>query len=136
MMKSSLRFLGVLILTVLLAVFLHSCGGGGGDGGDGNGASTPKVTVSASDDPIFGLQFSISISDCSWSTSTSEISNIQYNTWGRRTSFNWSVTLNDGNCAGQTYSVFVHDISYGDVSGMFYRAEYDYNGNTYDVQVL
>ncbi len=39
-MKSSLRIMGVLILTVLLAVFLTVCSGGGGGGGDGDSGST------------------------------------------------------------------------------------------------
>jgi len=37
-MKSSLRVMGVILLSILLAVFLTACGGGGdGDGGNGNG---------------------------------------------------------------------------------------------------
>jgi len=40
MMKSSLRIMGVLILTVLLAVFLTVCSGGGGGGGGGDSGST------------------------------------------------------------------------------------------------
>jgi hypothetical protein len=38
-MKSSLRIMGVVFLSILLAVSLTACGGGGGNGGDGNGGN-------------------------------------------------------------------------------------------------
>ena len=43
MMENSLRGIGALILTVLLAVFLTACGSGGGDSNGGAGSATTAI---------------------------------------------------------------------------------------------
>ncbi|MCH8069121.1 MAG: hypothetical protein IID16_07665 [Candidatus Marinimicrobia bacterium] len=53
-MKSSLRVMGMLILTALLAVFLTACGsgGGGGDGNGGNGKNNAPVANAGPDQNV------------------------------------------------------------------------------------
>lgn len=68
--KNSLRLLGVLILTALLAVSLNACGGGGGDGdseggGDSEAPTTPtNLTATAASSSQINL---------SWDASTDNV---------------------------------------------------------------
>lgn len=116
-----------LCLIGVVALGLMTVVGTGGNDDD----SAPSVKVTLHGD-CSGI--SISIEGCAWTTSTSNMSNIQYDNLGRRISFDWSLTIDDGNCSGETYSVFVYDISYNNI-GCVVGGKYDYEGETYDIQI-
>ena len=124
MFVQNLRY--VCMVTVILLGLMTIVGTGGGGGG---GEDNPEVILYGD-----GHDITMSIEGCEWTNSTSQMSNIQYDSMGNRSSFNWSLTINNGNCSGETYSVFVHDIMH-DVYSRIVRGEYDYEGTTYDIVI-
>lgn len=131
--SKSLYYHFVITAIGILLISIIGCGGGddggdvGGDVGDDNNSPEVFISIGLFDD------LELEIEGCSWSSSTSEFSDYQYNSIGNVTSFHWSVTLNDGNCSGETYSVYVYDLMY-DPLGRLVGGKYDYDGGTYIIE--
>lgn len=126
-----LLLLFMMMMFSLILIAICGCGGDSSDSDNGsdNNPSSSTEMVSAC-----GPDFRINITGCSWSSDTSEMTNINRNTNGEIMSFWWTVTPTDGNCADRTVQILVYGITY-DLMGDIRSANYNYAGTTHKVNV-
>lgn len=127
MLRTKLFWCECIIVGLLITTMLSGCDGGG-SGGEAEAAAIPIVSVS-------GREFRMSIPDCDFTVSRSQIRNTAFDRFNRPTQFEWTLTPEDGNCAGESVFVVVSDITY-DFLGNVVRATYTFEGELYDVDVV
>jgi hypothetical protein len=113
----------ICIIASILALFAAIIGCSGND--DAHDEMPPDFVLYIENG---SLEFASS--RCQFSESTGVISNVQYDMVGRKKSYSLEITINDGNCSGESYLIYVYDIQYDNL-GSLKGAKYDYNDTTY-----